>query len=121
MYVWYSPSEFENATLKGESLHACKVGRTKGVVNARLIAQGIYTAFPSDPIVPLVIKTEDSRRLEDAIHAVLVYAGKQITNIRGTEWFRTNAQEIEQIYMALNQLCETIGTVHRSASTTDKS
>jgi hypothetical protein len=66
--------------------------RTKGVVNARLIAQGIYTAFPSDPIVPLVIKTEDSRRLEDAIHAVLVYAGKQITNIRGTEWFRTNAR-----------------------------
>jgi hypothetical protein len=89
-------------------LHARKVGRTKGHVTARLIAQGVYTAFPTDPIVPLVIRTDDSQTLEDAIHATLVYAGKLIQNSLGTEWFKTNAQEIESIYNALAQLVKTI-------------
>jgi hypothetical protein len=53
-------------------------GRTKGDVTARLIAQGSYTAFPGEPIVPLVIWTRDSRTLETLIHATLKYAGKRM-------------------------------------------
>lgn len=108
VYVWYAKIELECANLKGDSSFACKVGRTKGDVTARLIAQGSFTAFPSEPIVPLVIRTRDSQTLETLIHATLEYAGKRITNSRGTEWFKTNPQEIESIYNALDQITRSI-------------
>jgi T5orf172 domain len=108
VYVWYAKSEFESANLKGDCSWACKIGRTRGDVTARLIAQGSYTAFPGEPLVPLVIRTMDSQTLETLIHALLEYAGKRITNSRGTEWFRTNPKEIEAIYNALDQMANSI-------------
>ncbi len=110
VYVWYAKSEFESANLKGDCSWACKIGRTGGDVTARLIAQGSYTAFPSEPIVPLVIRTRDSPTLETLIHALLEYAGKRITNSRGREWFRTNPREIEAIYNGLDQMARSIKT-----------
>jgi hypothetical protein len=108
VYVWYGRSEFEHATLKGDFSWACKIGRTKGDVTARLIAQGSYTAFPGEPIVPLVIRTRDSRTLETLIHATLKYARKRIPIALGTEWFKTNPHEIESIYNALDQMLRSI-------------
>jgi hypothetical protein len=113
VYVWYGKSEFESANLKGDYSWACKIGRTRGDVTARLIAQGSYTAFPGEPIVPLVILTRDSQTLEALIHATLEYAGKRITNARGTEWFRTNPQEIENVYNVLDQLTDSLKTERR--------
>lgn len=110
VYVWYPKSEFESETLKENRTWACKIGRTKGDVTARLIAQGSYTAFHSDPIVALVIQTENSQALEYALHSVLEYAGKRITNSRGTEWFKTNPQEVEVVYNALNRITSVINS-----------
>jgi hypothetical protein len=108
VYVWFGKSEFESANLKGDCSWACKIGRTRGDVTARLIAQGSCTAFPGEPIVPLVIRTRDSQTLETLIHATLEYARKRITNSRGTEWLKTNPQEIESIYNALDQITRSI-------------
>jgi hypothetical protein len=107
IYVWYCKNELDLANLKGDSSYACKVGRTSGDVPTRLIAQG-YTAFSSEPVVPLVIRTRDSLTLETLIHATLKYAGKRIKNAHGTEWFKTNPQEIESIYDALEQIAASI-------------
>ena len=115
VYVWYGKSELESANHKGDSSYACKVGRTRGDVTARLIAQGSYTAFSSEPIVPLVIRTRDSQTLETLIHATLKYAGKRITNARGTEWFKTSPKEIESIYNALERMTSSIKSDRRES------
>lgn len=82
----------------------CKIGRTLAKPTARIIAQGVFTAFPGEPVVPLVIQTNNSRDLEAVIHSALEFAGKRIKNIRGTEWFLTNPEEVERVYRAVERV-----------------
>jgi hypothetical protein len=104
VYVWYAKTDFELAKRKRIRSWPCKIGCTKGEPSARIIAQGAFTAFHSEPIVALVFRTKDAQRLETLIHAALDYRGKRIKNARGTEWFKTNPREIERLYQALGQV-----------------
>lgn len=76
-----------------------KVGYTDGDTIERIAAQ-ITTSTPDKPVLFFEMRTDRSRALERALHAILVYRGKKVTG-GGDEWFLTTVDEIER-------LCETI-------------
>ncbi len=76
-----------------------KVGYTDGDTIERIAAQ-IGTSTPDKPVLFLEVRTDRSRALERALHAILVYRGKKVAG-GGDEWFLTTVDEIER-------LCETI-------------
>lgn len=108
VYVWYAKADFDLAKRQGKRNWPCKIGCTKGNPTARIIAQGPFTAFHSEPIIPLVIRARDSRTLEILIRATLEYAGRRIKNTRGTEWFYTNPHEIDALYRALGRITKSM-------------
>jgi hypothetical protein len=73
-----------------------KIGLTEGDTVQRIAAQ-ISTSTPDKPVLFLEIKTHDCGSLEKAIHATLAYRGRKIAG-GGTEWFKTNREEIIAIY-----------------------
>ncbi len=96
VYVYYHEAYAELAQLKGASEWECKVGWTVGEPDSRVIGQGALTAFPAPPIMGLVIRTENGRALERAIHTALTLAGRRVERNGGTEWFITSPIRIEQ-------------------------
>lgn len=94
VYVYYHDAHANLAQQNGSSVWECKVGWTIGEPDSRVIGQGALTAFPRPPIIGLVIKTEDGRRLEHALHSALTLAGKRVKG-GGSEWFMTSPEQIE--------------------------
>jgi hypothetical protein len=90
VYVYYHDAYAELARRKGLFEWECKVGSTLGDPDLRVIGEGALTAFPRCPIIGLVIRTENARSLERAIHAALTLAGKRIEGGGGYEWFLTS-------------------------------
>jgi hypothetical protein len=73
-----------------------KVGYTEGDTIERIAAQ-IGTSTPDKPVLFFEVRTDRSRALERALHAILVYRGKKVTG-GGDEWFLTSVDEIERLY-----------------------
>jgi hypothetical protein len=73
-----------------------KIGYTEGDAVQRIAAQ-ISTGTPDKPTLLLVIKTNQCRSLERAIHAILETRGRKIVGA-GTEWFATSRDEVLAIY-----------------------
>jgi hypothetical protein len=69
---------------------------TTGSVAARI--GSLRTAFPEVPVITLVIRTDDAAALEKVIHGVLAFRGRRSEDSPGSEWFLTDAAEIESIY-----------------------
>ena len=103
VYLWYNEAEAYRARRRRHSVWACKIGRTKGIPDGRIVSQGAGTAFSDVPNIGLVLKTDDSQTLEAMIHAALRGAGRHISNFRGTEWFRTNPNEVKTLYQILHR------------------
>lgn len=72
-----------------------KIGRTEGDTVER-IADQIGTSTPDTPVLLLEIKTDASRKMEKALHAVLDAQGKKVKG-GGDEWFLTTVDEIESL------------------------
>ncbi len=98
VYLYYAPAYEELAKYRGESSWPCKIGCTHGRVIDRIYKQGIKTAFPEEPIVGLVIKTDDCDSLERLIHSSLKMAGVQIFGFGGTEWFKISPSALQRFY-----------------------
>lgn len=100
VYLYYYDSYKELAMQKKEVYFACKIGRTDTDPIQRVYSQ-MGTCFPEKPHIALVIKCENSFELETALHAVLKFKHKQMSNSPGKEWFLTNPQEVEEIYYSI--------------------
>lgn len=85
VYVYYFPSQ------EADSSWPCKIGRAKGDPIKRIRMQ--QASMQEQPIVALVIKTNDSGALESLIHSSLKKASSF-----GREWFVTSPTEVEQIF-----------------------
>jgi T5orf172 domain len=108
VYVYYMKTEYELAKLQSRPTWLCKVGRTVGEPDLRILTQGALTAHSEVPIVPLVFKTEDSRNLERLIHAALAFSGRHRRGAPGTEWFDVNPSEIESLYESFHSMRQSL-------------
>lgn len=108
IYVYYLPIYKELAKNEGKNSWPCKIGRTDGDPLQRIISQS-STALPEKPKIALIIKSHNSRTLENIIHSTLLYRNKRISSALGKEWFDTNPDEIVKIVQFIEQssmLCE---------------
>jgi T5orf172 domain len=78
-----------------------KIGCTDGDTVQRIAAQ-VGTSTPDMPVLFLEIKTDSSRALERALHAILAYRGQKVSG-GGAEWFKTSPEEIERLFDFLEQ------------------
>ena len=78
-----------------------KVGSTQVDTIQRIAAQ-ISTSTPDKPALFLEIRTDDCRRIEKAIQAVLEARSKKIDG-GSVEWFTTSRDEILAIYKFIKQ------------------
>ena len=106
VYLYYYPTYRENAELKRppvwkesrkDALWRCKIGETHDQdTETRTKQQG--RVFPEKKVTALVMRTDDSKRLETIIHEILKMWGRWIENAEGDEWFKTSPAEVERIY-----------------------
>ena len=82
-------------------------------LTGRLIAQRPSTSIGRPPVVGLVIKTNDGRCLERAIHFALDCAKARIDEAVGDEWFETTPQKIKDWHLAHQQ---TLGVLRATQS-----
>jgi len=78
-----------------------KIGRCDGDVVTR-IANQINTSTPGKPVLELVIRTNDCRSLEKALHGVLQVRDRKETG-GGDEWFRIDVAGLLEIYSFCEQ------------------
>ena len=108
VYLYYYRAYRENAVLKkinpvwkvgyGQVLWRCKIGETHDQNTATRVKQQIRVS-PEEPIIALIIKTDNSKRLEKMIKDLLKFWDRQVLkNVQGTEWFMTSPAEVESIY-----------------------
>lgn len=100
VYLYYHDVHAEFAATKGLFVWECKIGRTIGEPNARIIGQGALTCFPRPPIVGLLIRTHDGRSTEALLHSALVLAGRRIDQGGGSEWFLTSPDRVSDWFSA---------------------
>ena len=84
----------------GRILWECKIGETHKQDTPTRIKQQMGVP-PEQPVIALILKTDDSQRLEDRIHEILKYWDREIPEAQGKEWFLTSPDEVENIYQEL--------------------
>jgi hypothetical protein len=100
VYLYWFPLYEEIAKLKGNTSWRCKLGRSAGNPTNRIYEQ-CGTGMPELPIIGLIIKTENSTKLERLMHDILKYRNKHIGDTIGKEWFMTSPNEVLSIYQFL--------------------
>jgi len=104
IYLYFNPNDRELAELKGRDFWECKIGKTGiGDSRFRIIDQGAKTALSHQPVIGLVIKTNDSAALERALHSSLRLLDAQVPNSPGTEWFLTSPERVEKWYRSFEE------------------
>ncbi len=102
IYVYYYDIYERYAKTSNLNKWPCKIGRTD-VNPLDRIADQAKTAYPELPHIALIIKCDDSAKLETAIHSVLKYQGAWIEDAPGSEWFNTNPNEIVTIFDSISK------------------
>ena len=99
VYLYFNPNDRELAELKGRDVWECKIGRTNNS-NAipRILGQGVRTALSRPPMIGLVLRTDDSAALENALHSSLRLISAEVPESLGAEWFFTSPARIEAWY-----------------------
>ena len=115
VYLYFNPNDRRLAELEGRDTWECKIGRSMSEIAAdRILAQGAKTALSHLPIMGLVIKTQDSRALEKALHSSLRLVERGVLDSPGAEWFLTSPSKVEDWFRAyeasLTHLHENLGT-----------
>ena len=100
IYVYYYNTYKKYALFKNKNTWPCKIGKTSSNVSERILNQ-LGTAYPEYPIIGLEIRCSSAAKLEKAIHSILKYKNKTISNSPGKEWYNTNPSEIQHIYSIL--------------------
>ena len=79
----------------------CKIGETHDQDTETRVKQ--QTGMPEKPIIALILKTRDSRRLEGIIHDILKYLDRQVIEAHAPrkDWFWTSPDEVEAIYNSI--------------------
>jgi hypothetical protein len=100
VYLYFLPTYRDVAIQKHQSHWQCKIGMTTTDPLERILSQ-TATAAPERPIIGLVIRTDKANALEKAIHAILHLRNRRLDEVRGTEWFMTNPDEVEALYLQI--------------------
>lgn len=94
VYLYYYETEKELALLKGQRSWQCKIGRTSGDVDQRVLAQA-KTGRSKPPIVAVVIRSDYAAYLEQVIHNSFKMIDRHIdSELGGVEWFDTNPEQL---------------------------
>jgi hypothetical protein len=93
VYLYYLPTYRSRAQERGEDRWQCKIGRTDGKAELRIMGQA-GTALPEKPVLAVLFWTKYPLALERAFHAVLTLRGLAVQDVPGTEWFLTSPDEV---------------------------
>ena len=85
----YYPAYRCLAESEGKEFWACKIGSVETQAPSEM---------PELPKLRLVLRTDDAENLEQLLHNILKFRGKQIAEVPGKEWFMTSPSEVEDIY-----------------------
>ena len=100
VYVYYYDVYRKLAEAQNANIWECKIGRTERDPIQRVFNQA-GTCYPERPRLALIIRCEDSAKLEAAVHGILRYKSRWLEDAPGNEWFLTSPEEIERIYNSL--------------------
>ena len=95
VYVFYPKAMRIEAIVKSWNVWPMKVGRTNNL--GRRLKQ-LSESGPNSLSVGLSIRTNYAHKLEKYIHQVLTKRGQDIALAGRREWFRSNIQQIKDIY-----------------------
>ena len=96
VYCFYFTSDQNPAVRGGKWYWKCNIGMTANDPFGRIREQTRNAA--KDPIVPLLIKTDDEQVLERHIHNFLKERGRHLTNTNTNEDFLTCPSEVARIF-----------------------
>lgn len=100
VYVCYYDVYKELSELKKEKYYPCKIGRTDRDPLQRIISQS-GTCYPEKPHIALIFYCDNSSYLESAFHSILKIKERWIKGAPGVEWFKTNIEEVKEIYNSI--------------------
>ena len=95
VYAFYIDVYRKVADLRGDQAWPIKIGRSVDYVT-RMNAH--TTALPDAPVLAAILRTDDSRELELALHSMLALRGKEYDGDGGGEWYSTTPKEIADFY-----------------------
>ena len=95
VYAYSYPTYRAHATQNSKPTWPVKIGMSRNGA-ARVVDQ-VGTALPERPEIRLAVMTDNSAALEKMLHSILSQAGRSFDDAPGTEWYRTNEDEIESI------------------------
>ncbi len=98
VYALYLPAMRYNAALNDWKLYPIKIGRTKNLLNR--ISALSFTG-PGMLIPGIVLRTNNSQKLEKELHKILITNRAQINLGGRREWFRSNVTNIENLFVKL--------------------
>ena len=96
VYAFHLPTFEKLARAEGRDRWPTKIGYTTGPVASRMASH--RTALPEEPVLSLLIHTDDAARLEKVIHGILSLRGQRSEASGGSEWFDTNADELVALH-----------------------
>ena len=92
VYLSYYPAYRCLAEHERKEFWACKIGS---------VELQACPEMPEPPEISLIFKTNDPENLQQTLHSILKFRGKQIADAPGKEWFMTSPSEVEGIYKSL--------------------
>ncbi len=99
VYVYYYPTYKKEALAAENDRWLCKIGRTDRLPRIRISEQ--TTGMPEQPVIGLVINTDDSRAVEVVVKNVLSLRGQWSEDSPGAEWFVTSPDDVLQLIKLL--------------------
>ena len=96
VYCFYCSREQNMAIRDKKWYWKCNIGRTANNPFDRIREQTGNAA--EDPIIPLLIRTDDETALERHIHDILKERGRHLTNTNSNEDFLTCPSEVARIF-----------------------
>jgi hypothetical protein len=96
IYMYYYETYRNYALQSGSDIWQCKIGRTETDPLSRVLSQ-TSTALPEKPYISIIVRTNQSRELENAIHSILKLRNRYLNEAPGDEWFMTSPEEILDI------------------------
>jgi hypothetical protein len=111
VYLYFNPNDRRLAELEGRDVWECKIGRTSDSdASNRILGQGVRTALSRLPTIGLVLRTDDSFALENALHSSLRLVNAEVPDSPGDEWFITSPARVEAWYVSFQSALAAIGT-----------
>ena len=99
VYCLYLPTYRREAERNGQQRWPIRIGGTTSSLDAQIAAE--TATLPEHPVVAVILRTHDADQLEAAIGIVLGYRGQRISEAGGSGWYRTNPDEIVEIFAFL--------------------